>query len=210
MPILALLAILLAVPLTLAGTWETLAFRGIPPNQVAFGGDGLEIRVTASAGPVVWPLPQPTLVGRLRVSGMLSGQLNTSSARQGQKGADDFALRVGLVESGTRRPSFVERRLAPAWVRRLFALAPDGEGVGQIRFFNLGLDASQIGWQRVHPLSDLMRETVVAVPESDGRFALDVDTGGLRTLAVWLSADGDDTRSTFTVRVQRIELIAAP
>jgi len=47
---------------------------------------------------------------------------------------------------------------------------------------------------------------VVAVPDADGRFAFDVDTGGIQTLAIWLSADGDDTQSSFTVRVERLEL----
>jgi len=204
-PLLALVLIVLS-PLSTSSAWEALSFRGIPANGVTFGQDGLSIRVQRSAGPLVWPLPSPLRVGRLRVSGAVTGQLNTTPDRQGSKGADDFVLRVGLVEAGVTRPSFVQRRLAPAWVGRLFALASPGQGIDKIRFFNLGLHDSQMGWQRDHPLSALMTEQVVAVPDADGRFAFDVDTGGIQTLAIWLSADGDDTQSSFTVRVERLEL----
>jgi hypothetical protein len=193
-------------PLSTSSVWEALSFRGIPANGVTFGQDGLSIRVQRSAGPLVWPLPSPLRVERLRVSGAVAGQLNTTPDRQGSKGADDFVLRVGLVEAGITRPSFMQRRLAPAWLRRLFALAPPGQGIDKIRFFNLGLHDSQMGWQREHPLNALVTEQVVTVPDADGRFAFDVDTGGIQTLAIWLSADGDDTQSSFTVRVERLEL----
>jgi hypothetical protein len=140
------------------------------------------------------------------VRGRVDGQLDTTAERQGLQGADDFVLRVGLVEAGTRRPSFVERRLAPGWVRFLFSLAPPDQGVGRIRFFNLGLSASQIGWARTHPLSSLIHETVVAAPEPDGTFTIVAQAPDTPVLALWLSADGDDTSSRFTVRVDALEL----
>jgi len=205
-PAVLLLALLGPVPLAAPDGWQTLSFRGIPPNRVGFGPGGLTIMVDKSAGPVVWPLDRPVKVRTLRVGGSLTGAVRTTPERQGQKGADDFALRVGLVEAGTRRPGIVERRFAPEWVRRLFALAPPGQGVGQIRFFNLGLAESQIGWQRTHPLSDLLSESVVAVPDAAGRFDFTAEASGATVLALWLSADGDDTDSSFTVQVTTVEL----
>jgi hypothetical protein len=162
--------------------------------------------VDRSAGPIVLPLGGPTLVREVHVAGQVTGTLLTTPDRQGEAGADDFTLRVGLVEAGSRRPGFLERRFAPAWVRRLFDLAPPGEGVGRIRFFNLGLHASQIGWQRTHPLSDLLFEHIVAAPGEDGVFAFSARAPEAPVLAVWLSADGDDTRSTFSVRIDRLDL----
>ena len=82
-----------------------------------------------------------------------------------------------------------------------------------MRFFNVGTDPGQIGQRRVHPLSDLLEEEVVAVPRADGTFELDVSlTPPVEALAVWLSSDGDDTASVFTVLVERITLsgTAAP
>lgn len=206
MPAMPLLALAVAVPLTMADAWEVLAFRGIPPNRVRFEGGVMTIVVERSAGPIVMPLEQPTVVGSVRAAGIVTGTVATTPQRQGGPDADDFALRVGLVEAGDRRPSFLERRLAPKWVRHLFSLAPAGEGIGRIRFFNLGLDTSQIGRARTHPASDLLFEQIVAAPDDAGRFDFTVDAGGPATLAVWISADGDDTGSSFTVRLERLEL----
>jgi hypothetical protein len=95
-------------------------------------------------------------------------------------------------------------------VRRLFALAPPGEGVSRIRFFNVGVAASQLGWQREHPLSDLLTESVVAAPDANGHFEFAVSVDGAPVLAVWLSADGDDTQSSFSVTINRLELHPVP
>jgi hypothetical protein len=209
MPLLLVLGLLAALPLTLPSDWQVLTYRGIPPNQVRFGDGGLIITVNGSAGPIVHALPRPVRVTGLRAEGRIVGRLATASDRQGGKGHDDFALRIGLVESGARRPTLLQRRLAPRWVRQLHALAPPGTGIEQIRFFNLGLDASQIGWTRRHPLSDLLLEKVVAAPDRDGRFAFDLDMPPVETLAVWLAADGDDTKSVFEVHLERLTLVPA-
>jgi hypothetical protein len=199
-------------PLTTAVGWEVLQFRGVPPNRVTATPDGLTIEVHRSAGPVVWPLPQPLAVTRVVASGRIRGAIATTARLQGEPGADDFALRVGLVEAGSRRPTLWQRRFAPAWVQRLFALAPPGQGIAQVRFFNVGLDPSQIGWRRRHPASDLLVEQVVTAPDAEGRFSLSVEVEAVTALGVWLSADGDDTGSRFDVRLEelRLEPAAAP
>lgn len=201
----AALAVAPLEPLEPPFRWQTLSYRGIAANRVHVEPGVLTIHVDGSAGPLVWPLPVPAPVAGITVRGRVEGTLRTTAERQGQRGADDFVLRVGLVEAGTRRPSFVERRLAPAWVRHLFGLAPPGQGVGQIRFFNLGLSPAQVGWSRTHPLSDLIHETVVAVPDATGRFTIEARSPTTPVLALWLSADGDDTASRFTVRIDAIE-----
>ena len=185
-----------------------LSYRGIPPNAVTFGADGLTIGVDRSASPVIHPLATPTRVVGLRAHGRVTGRLESAPDRQGLTGHDDFALRIGLVEAGSRRPSFIQRRLAAPWIRQLFALAPPGAGIEQIRFFNLGVAASQIGWTRRHPLSDLLVEEVVAVPDAAGRFQMDLTLAPIETVAVWLAADGDDTGSRFTVRLESLTLVS--
>jgi hypothetical protein len=104
----------------------------------------------------------------------------------------------------------LRRLFAPEWVRRLHALAAPNQGISIVRFFNVGTDADQIGRQRVHPLSDLLEEEVVTVPRADGTFAFDVPLNPpAEVVAVWLSSDGDDTGSAFTVLVERITLSSA-
>jgi SAM-dependent methyltransferase len=196
------------VPLSSQTNWQILQYSNLPPHRVGFSAQGLEMAVDGSAMPLIYPLAKPIRVKSIRVKGRLEGALRLPPERQGERKFDDYALRVGLVEPGERTLNFVQRQLAAPWVRKLFELAPKGSGISRIHFFNVGTAKGQIGRQRQHPLSDLILERVVAVPAADGRFdfvhALDKP---LDAIAVWLSSDGDDTGSRFTVLVQEIELL---
>ena len=201
----------LAVPVRQADGWQLLRYRRIPPNEFQFASEGLEITIHSSAGPAIYPLKKPARIRAIRASGKIFGTLRVPAGKQGEKHFDDYALRLGLVEAGTRTLSFYERTTAPDWVRKLFSLAPKGAGISRVHFFNLGTDATQIGRERDHPTNQIIRERTVAVPGADGRFAftyrLDRD---IQTVAVWISCDGDDTRSDFKVTLEKLELEQAP
>lgn len=200
-------AILFVVPLTSDVGWQVLSYRGIPPHHAQFGPTGLTVKVARSAGPIVYPLSKPMRVHALSARGSVRGGLNVVSERQGQTGFDNYTLRLGLVEVGTRRPGFLERRFAPAWMKTLFDLAPPGAGISRLRFFNLGVGLDQVGQRRQHPLSDVIHEEIVAVPGADGLFDFSVELEGeVETAAIWIGADGDDTKSTFTLVLEHLEL----
>ncbi len=202
-----LAALLLAVPLTNDSGWQVLTYDRIPAHTVRFAEKGLTIEVKRSAAPLVYPLPTPLRVQSVRARGHVSGTLNVSARQQGQVGFDDYALRLGLVEVGGRRPGFLERRFAPAWLRRLWNLVPAGTGVSQVRFFNLGVNSSQKGQRRRHPMSTLVLEQVVAVPDPNGRFDIHETLEPVVVAAIWISADGDDTRSSYVLTLERLELV---
>jgi hypothetical protein len=199
------------VPLNEQAKWQVLQYSSLPPHRIRFSQAGLEMRVEGSAMPLIYPLASRMRVSHLRVKGRVDGSLRLPPGRQGEKNFDDYVFRIGLVEPGERTLNFVQRQFAAAWVRKLFELAPKGTGISKIHFFNVGADKAHIGRQREHPLSDLIVEKVLAVPQADGRFDF-VHTldRPLETIAVWLSSDGDDTASKFTVLVERIELSHAP
>jgi hypothetical protein len=200
-----------SVPLHGTNGWLFLNYRKIPPNTFRAGPAGLEIGVTNSAAPAVFPLPNPVPVKQLRVSGKIVGSLKMPSGKQGGKGFDDYAIRVGLVESGARTLSRREKLVAAEWVKKLFALAPRGMGISRIHFFNVGTEAKQIGHTRTHPLSDLMEETVVAVPDAAGRFTFSQRfEQPVNVLALWIASDGDDTKSAFSVTLEELELEGPP
>lgn len=202
-----LAALLLVLPLTSDQGWHMVAFRGLPAHEVRFGGDGLTVRVDRSASAIVYPLASVTPVHFLRASGRVRGTLDVSADRQGERGFDDYALRVGLVEAGGRPPGFFQRRFAPEWLRMLLDMAPRGIGIASVRFFNLGTAPAQIGQSRRHPLSDLLHERVVAAADADGRFEIDVRLEApVETMAVWINVDGDDTGSRFTVTIEHLAL----
>jgi hypothetical protein len=197
----------LRLPLSGQSGWQMLQFRNLPPHRVAFSSSGMQIMVDGSAMPLIYPLPRTMRVKEIIVRGRFTGTFRVPPDRQGEKHFDDYVFRIGLVVPGERTLDAFERQLAAAWVRKLFDLAPEGSGISRIQFFNVGTHETQIGRQRQHPLSDLVLEKVVAIPRADGRFDF-VHTLAqpLETIAVWLSSDGDDTRSRFTVFVEAIEL----
>jgi hypothetical protein len=197
----------LSVPLSDQANWQVLQYSSLPPHQIRFSQAGLEMRVEGSAMPLIYPLSELMRVTGIRVKGRIEGSLRVPPERQGEEKFDDYAFRIGLVEPGERTLNFVQRRLAASWVRKLFDLAPKGSGISGIHFFNVGTQKAQIGRQRQHPLSELIQERVVAVPRPDGRFDFAYSLQRPReTIAVWLSSDGDDSGSKFTVLVEQIEL----
>ena len=203
-------ALSVTIPLDDDENWQLLSYSNIPSHDVDFSPLGLRIQVDHSAAPLVYQLSAPMAVTRLTVRGRVDGDLRVAPQRQGEEGFDDYVFRAGLVLTGSRRLGGFRRMFAPEWVRRLYALALPNQGISNVRFFNVGTDPGQIGQRRVHPLSDLLEEEVVAVPRADGAFELDVPlTPPVEVVAVWLSSDGDDTGSVFTVFVERITLSGA-
>lgn len=196
------------LPLNDQKEWQALQYSSLPPHRLKFSATGLQIEVENSAMPVIHPLAGALRVSAIRVRGHVEGTLRIPPGQQGEPKFDDYVFRIGLVESGERQLNFVQRQIAPAWVRKLYELAPPGGGISRIHFFNVGAEKAHLGRQRQHPLSELIVEKVVALPRAGGRFdfehALDRP---LDTVAVWLSSDGDDSHSSFTVLVEEIELI---
>jgi len=197
------------VPFAEQGRWQTLQYSRIAPHRVRFSPVGLELGVEGSAMPLVYPLAEPVKVASVNVKGrVVQGSLKVPPGRQGEKDADDYVFRLGLVEPGTRTLNFVQRQVAPAWVRKLFELAPPGGGISRIRFLNVGAEPAHLGRERQHPLSELILEKVVALPRADGRFDFThTFEQPIDAIAVWLSADGDDTGSRYTLLVESIELV---
>ena len=92
-------------------------------------------------------------------------------------------------------------------VKRLFALASADAGISRVQFLNVAQSTSHVDSARQHPLSDLLYEHVVTSIDAEGRFAIDHSLErATPVLALWHSSDGDDTSSTFSVTLDRIEL----
>lgn len=197
----------ISLPLNEQTGWQVLQYSKLPPHRIRFSEAGLEIMVDGSAMPLIYPLTAPARINGIRVKGRVEGSLRVPAARQGEEKFDDYAFRIGLVEPGERTLNFAQRQFAARWVRKLFELAPKGRGISRIHFFNVGTDKSQIGRRRQHPLSELIVEQVVAVPDREGRFDLVHRLEQpLEMIAVWLSSDGDDTGSRFNILIEEIAL----
>jgi len=202
-----LMAGAIALPLQDQGNWQLLEYRNLPANQVEFLDRGMMVSVDQSASPVVYPLEETTRVARISVSGELMNLLDVRPGSQGLEGEDDFSLRIGLVLAGDRRLNFIERMISPGWVKTLHSLAPEGAGIDRIVFLNAVQHQSQLGQQRQHPRSDLIYERNVWVLDRSGPFELHHELESpYDVVGIWLSLDGDDSRSTYSMLISSLTL----
>ncbi len=200
------LASAIALPVQQEENWQLLEYNRLAANEVSFSRQGMAVKVNQSASPIIYPLDNPLTVTRVEVSGNLSKLLDLP-ATQGQKGNDDFSLKIGLVISGDKTLNAFQKLFSAKWIRKLFDLAPEGTGVEKIYFLNAVQDASLLGRQRQHPISELIFENNVWLLDESGDFSLNHDLEDpQQVIAIWLSIDGDDTRSSYTTTIKSLLL----
>jgi len=187
--------------------WEVLQYSGIKANQVNFNKNAMTIKVNQSAGPLVYQLKKPQVVKEIIIDVDILGKLKLKKTKQGDKGNDDFSLRVGLVYQGDKKLGFMQKQMAPGWIKKLFSLAPKNLGVSHVEFFSVFQDQRLANSKRVHPLSELMVENFVVQQPANGKLKARFKVPSNKTaLAVWISSDGDDTNSAFSVRLNQLVL----
>jgi hypothetical protein len=197
----------IALPLHQPDAWRQLEYQDIEANNVSFTSAGMAVTVAGSASPLVYPMEKPLMVRRVVVEGHLSKLLDLPPEIQGSEGYDDFALKIGLVVAGDKTLGIFERIFGAKWLGTLFALAPQGSGIGQIHFLNAVQDKILLGRQRRHPQSDLYFENNVWLLDQTGDFNLSHTLDKpLPVVAIWVSIDGDDSDSSYTTRITRLLL----
>lgn len=200
----------LAIPTGSLYGWRVERFGKVQKNEVSVSAKGLYVSVRGSASPLIYLLKVPEKVSKFKIEGEFHGLPKFSDiSMQGQRGFDDYALRLGLVIPGDHRLRGLKALFSPLWIRNLFLQVPDGRGLGLVQFFNFTQNPTQLGSSRIHPLSDLMREDFVALVDKAGSFKLEHTLAKpLETAAIWISIDGDDTKSNFDVSVSKLELMS--
>lgn len=207
---------LIQIPLKLIGKhdsnehgWKVVRFRSKPPNKVVSDKDGLHIGVDCSVNLLTYCFNEPAEVNGVLLRGSVTGLPKIrENRRQGDKKADDFAIRIGLVISGTKQLDKIEKIFAPELVKRLCELAPVSQGIDHVLFLNLANDPPPKWQNRIHPIGrGLLRERIACVSNEPGDFTLKVEFREPRTvLALCIISDGDDTKSKFQVNLRSIVL----
>lgn len=189
--------------------WQILKYSKIPANQVEFKQQQMHIKVRSSAGPLVHKLqvsgdanaPKKLQAFRLKLSKI--GNLKAES-----KFPEDSYLRIGLIKKGSKRLGWMQKKLAADWVLKLYDLAPKNSGIERIIFYNINSSKLNLKESRLHPKSDLIFETPIAYwPELQESFEMEFKLPeATEVLAIWLSSDGDNTKSDFDLVIHSIEL----
>lgn len=187
--------------------WRVVSFGKTRSNKLSAHSGGLKIAVDRSAGPVIRQFNEPKVLTGLRLTGSTDALIKlTNSIKQGDRNADDFVFRLGLVLQGDRKLSRIERRIAPQWIKELDGLSKGG--IGGIQFYNVA-NAGSPGWQnRKHPAAKgLIEERVALQLTQPGKFVLDLKfPKPLAVSGLWIACDGDDTNSTFNVSVHDLKV----
>ena len=198
----------LVLPLDQPAKWEQAVYSKIPKNEISYSKEGLGIKVNSSASPLIYPFDQMKRVQSFKVRGEFKGLVKmTDFSKQGSDGFDDYPLRIGFIVPGKKRLNALERAFAPAWVKNLYAKAPKGSGIDRIQFFSLTQNPLQKGQSRGHPRSDLIREDFFEIVSSPGKFEYDFKLKEpIMASGLWISIDGDDTKSAFEVLISILAL----
>lgn len=198
----------LVIPTDLSTNWKIEEYSNRPKNQVSFSNQGIRIQVNKSAGPLIFPLKAKTQITGFKIRGEFLGlpQILKPLA-QGEKGFDDYPLRLGFVMPGQKKLTGFKKIFAAEWVKRLYEQVPKDSGIDSVRFFNVTQNSEQVGKSRIHPSSDLIQENFFAVVQKIGPFSYDYQFAQpFDAVAIWLSVDGDDTLSKFEVVMSEITI----
>lgn len=183
--------------------WVTLAYNKIPSNNVTFSNNVLSVKVKHSAGPIVHKLDKMQKVVEIFFKGKMSG----TKTKENGPFDEDSVLRFGLVATGNQILSGPKKWFAVDWVKKLFALAPEGTGLDKIYFFNLTNRDELLGKSRIHPKSDLIVENIIAKTNLDGSFDVRKKIEPpMEVAAVWISIDGDETKSEYETVISEIKI----
>jgi len=196
------------IPIQTPENWSLQSYSSISKNEVNFSERGVLVKVNSSASPLIFPFKEKARLEGFKISGEFRGLPKLGDpSRQGDKGFDDFPLRVGFVVSGKNKLGGFQKLVAKDWVRRLFSLAPEGEGIDKILFFNITQDVHQVGTERVHPMSEFIHETFIDSVTEKGHFNYNYTFKvPIAVLAIWISIDGDDTKSAFDVLINSLDV----
>jgi hypothetical protein len=182
--------------------WTQVSYNKIPANTLKFEAGTMLVEVASSASPIVHKLSAPMKLSSVTVQARVIGLKKPESGDF----EEDSILRVGLVALGSNKLTAVKKLFAADWVKRLFELAPEGSGLDKIYFLNVTQRKDLVGRKRLYPFSDLISEEMVALAENNVvSFTKTLDTP-LEVAALWLSIDGDNTASDFTLVLEKLEL----
>jgi hypothetical protein len=179
--------------------WQHIQFGKIKANLITYPKNQISIQVNKSSSFLVHPLNEEILISEISISGSTSGDI--------EKSLEDSLLKIGLIVPGSKRLSGPKSWFAKKWIKKVYKLAPKGKGLDHLEMFVATTNKETIGSNRVHPASDFFTENFVFEIKKNKEFKLTHKLKTkVKTMALWLSADGDNTKSKFQTVIKSLEL----
>jgi hypothetical protein len=200
---------LFIVPLNQSPQWQELNFNKIKANHVEYSQEKIKISVTESASPLIYSFDSKKKITAFEVTAHVSENYPQipSQKVQGHKGFDDYVLRFGLIITGNKKMSWLNRLSAPEWLLKMEKLLPEDQGINEVLFFTTCQNSNQLNKTKTHSLSSLLKETCIEHLTKSGSFTLKKDLPEpLEAVGLWISTDGDETKSTFQLEINKIKL----
>jgi len=185
--------------------WHTVKYSKIKPNVIKQIKKSIEISVNNSSSALVFKFDQIKVIRRVKIKAKLKGLINYHGSPPGSEDADDFPLRVGFILKGNKKLNFFQKRIAPDWLVQLDKISSTNGGLDKVHSLIFYTENPKFK-KREHPLSSYFFEEA-ATQFID--FKLDTTHSFLKELeiiGIWLSSDGDDTKSSFSVIIESIVL----
>ena len=181
--------------------WTELKFNNILPNRVEYRTHSILVSVDSSASPLIYKLDNITEVAGFEATVEVNGDLPKQDTFE-----EDSFFRMGLVAIGDSQLGTMGKLFAPNWVLQLFKLAPKGAGLDKIYFYSLAANEAILFAERIHPSSKYMYEKLIAIKKPGLNVIKYSLPKSLKTAALWISIDGDNTKSKFTTEIKNIKL----
>lgn len=183
-------------------SWKEIKLKAAP-NTFEYG-DQLKIKVKNSSSPVVIKFDDVHELSAIEFQASVEGDLKQSNPPTGFE--EDALLQFGFVVVGDNQLGAMGKMFAPKWVSEIFALAPEGQGLDKVYFYNVASSKDFIGKERQNPKSKYMYEHVMFSKDDLGKTLSFTLPKKLKTTALWIGAEGDSTESEFTTTINKVIL----
>jgi hypothetical protein len=181
-----------------SSSWKHIDFGKIKTNEITFS-NNIIINVDNSSSFLIHKLETPKEIKSISIEIDISKKLNIKSA------SDDYPFKIGLIIEGDKKLTGMKKFFAPKWIKEVYKFAGNMKGLDHIEMFIATFNKELHGQKREHPQSDLFTENFVFNLNDKGvqRFNYKLEKP-ITASALWLSADGDGSNSSFSTTVKSI------
>jgi hypothetical protein len=182
--------------------FQHISFEKIPSTKYSEEAGIINAEVASSSSFLLKPFSEVKNIKKVQWRWKVTGDLNVKSFDElKSKSGDDALFRIGLIKAGSAPtvPFF-----APSWIKAIrdHMKLPGAE----MQYLVSGGPAAK-GAKWVSPYTDSMNLLQVeSTPEESGwHLAQHSFSDSLKVVGLWLMADGDNTKSKFSVSVKDLE-----